>query len=169
MIDCNRDPTAPDAIPEVSDGTPIPGNTGLTAADREARIAAIHAPYQQAIADRIAGRAETILISLHSFTPEMDGFVRPWDVGVLHDGRNDGFARAVLARLGALPGIVVGNNEPYRMDAIDHTVPRHAFATDPSAFGLPYVELEVAQRRLIEPGGIAAWCEFLAEALTTAL
>jgi predicted N-formylglutamate amidohydrolase len=167
VVDCNRDPDAADAIPEVSDGTPISGNAGLSVAARAARIAAIHAPYQRAIAAEIARRADaglaTILVSLHSFTPALAGQdARPWDIGVLHDGRNDGFARRLLAALMRTPALVVGDNEPYRMDAIDHTVPRHAFPA------LPYVELEVAQRRLGTTEAVAWWCEMLAPLLDAA-
>src|SRR3954468_8198949 len=49
VIDCNRDPEAPDAIPAVSDGTPIPANRDLCADDRAARVQAIHGAYQDAI------------------------------------------------------------------------------------------------------------------------
>ncbi|CAN5256252.1 hypothetical protein BH09PSE2_BH09PSE2_03210 [soil metagenome] len=34
VIDCNRDPSRADAIPAVSDKTPIPGNVELAEADR---------------------------------------------------------------------------------------------------------------------------------------
>jgi predicted N-formylglutamate amidohydrolase len=167
VIDCNRNPDAADAIPETSDGTPVPGNARLNQAARAARIAAIHTPYQRAIAAEIARRAgaglTTILVSLHSFTSALAGQrPRPWDVGVLHDGRTDRFAQRLLGALRRRPDLVVGDNEPYRMDAIDHTVPRHAFPD------LPYVELEIAQRRLETAADIGAWCETLAALLQDA-
>ncbi len=168
VIDCNRDPQAADAVPEASDGTAIPGNAGLSEAARAARVAAIHAPYQQAITSEIARRAEegleTILVSLHSFTAALAGQgARPWHIGVLHDGRNDGFARRLLAGLMGAPGLIVGDNEPYRMDATDHTVPRHAFPA------LAYVELEVAQWRLGTAAEIDGWSERLAPLLEKAV
>jgi predicted N-formylglutamate amidohydrolase len=168
VIDCNRDPDAAEAVPETSDDTPIPGNAGLDDAARVARVAAIHAPYQEAIAAEIARRAAvgmpTILVSLHSFTAALAGQrARPWDIGVLHDGRNDGFARRMLDGLMRTPDLVVGDNEPYRMDATDHTVPRHAFPA------LPYVELEVAQRRLGTAEEIGWWCGLLAPLLVAAI
>lgn len=162
VIDCNRDPVRPDAMPEVSDGTRVPGNIGLSADARAARVAAIHAPYQQAIADRIAARGETVLVALHSFTPAMGGVARPWHAGVLHNGANDRFARAVLAKLQAEGDLVVGDNEPYAMDRIDYTIPRHAFAA-----GLPYVELEIRQDLL--PADPEGWAIRLARVLTAAL
>ncbi len=159
VIDCNRDPRSAGAVPQTSDGTIIPGNADP---DRAARIAAIHAPYQDAIAREIARRDRTVLIALHSFTPVMAGIARPWAIGVLHDGHADGFARRLLARLQARAAFVVGDNEPYRMDGTDHSVPRHAFAA-----GLPYAELEIRQDLLAaDPAG---WAALLAVDMTAAL
>ena len=164
VIDCNRAPAAADAMPDISDGTPVPGNRGLTAAERDERIRGIHAPYQAAIADEIArrraARQPTILISLHSFTPRMNGFDRPWDAGMLYDGGDTGFAKALLARLREDAALIVGDNEPYRMDGTDHTVPRHAYPA-----GFAYAEIEVRQDHLASAAGIARWCGILGTAL----
>ncbi|HEX7782416.1 MAG TPA: N-formylglutamate amidohydrolase [Sphingobium sp.] len=164
VIDCNRDPGSPDAIPGQSDGTIIPANTGLTPDEAAIRIAAIHRPYQEAIAQEIAGRKATVLVSLHSFTPVMNGFARPWQIGVLHGGGNERFAIAMLAMLQARGDLNVGDNEPYRMDGTDYTVPRHAFAA-----GLPYVEIEVRQDLIADAAGQQAWAAILAETLTATL
>lgn len=162
VIDCNRDPGSPAAIPETSDGTVVPGNAGLTAAARAARVAAIHAPYQAAIAALIADRPRTILVSLHSFTPVMAGVARPWEIGVLHGGHADGFAHRLLARLQARGDRVVGDNEPYRMDGTDFTVPRHAFDA-----GLAYAEIEIRQDLLVaDPAG---WADLLGDELEAAI
>lgn len=144
VIDCNRDPAHAQAIAETSDGTPISGNRGLGAEARRARVAAVFEPYHAAIADALNAREaaglETVVVSLHSFTPVMDGFDRPWEIGVLHDGRRDDFALAVLTRLQAEPAWVAAGNVPYAMDETDYTVPRHAYRR-----GLRYIELEVRQ------------------------
>ena len=167
VIDCNRDPSAPDAMPRVSDGTLIPGNQDLTPAERAARIAEIHAPYQQAIADALARRAasgaETILVALHSFTPSMGGRVRPWHAGVLHHLGNVGVARAMIGRLAARGDLVVGDNEPYQMDGTDYTVPRHAYPAQ-----LPYVELEIRQDLLATAAQQEGWSDILFETLSAA-
>ena len=168
VIDCNRDPARPDAIPAVSDGTVIPGNANLSDADRAARVAEVHEPYQAAIAARIAERTaagrETVVVSLHSFTPRMNDFDRPWQAGVLHDGHEDGFALRLLAVMRTEPGLTIGDNEPYRMNTVDHTIPRHAFAA-----GLSYAELEIRQDLLADEAGQAAWAERLARWLGAAL
>lgn len=167
VIDCNRDPSHADAMPTVSDGTAIPGNEGLDTAARAARIAAIHAPYHKAIEtvirQRLAEGQDTILISLHSFTPVMDGFARPWEVGILHwTGKSD-FARRMLAALQANTDLIVGDNVPYAMDDTDYTVPRHAFAHQ-----LPYVEIEVRQDLIGEASGQERWAEILTKAMLEA-
>jgi predicted N-formylglutamate amidohydrolase len=164
VVDCNRHPDAPDAVVEVSDGTEVPGNAGLTPVERGKRIAEIHAPYHSAIERMIVRRARserpTILVALHSFTPRMGGSDRPWQIGVLHHRGNAKFALCVLARLRALEGLTVGDNEPYAMDSIDYTIPLHAY---PAA--LPYVELEVRQDLVATPEGVEQWSDLLATAL----
>ena len=164
VVDCNRRPGAPEAMPQVSDGVPIPGNLGLSAEDMTARRAEIYQPYQDAIAaalDRRTG-APTILVSLHSFTPVMGGFVRPWRMGVLH--RDDSaFSNRVLALIQRELGEAAGDNEPYRMDETDNTVPLHA---DPR--GLDYLELEVRQDLIAQAAGQDEVADVLARILTEA-
>ncbi|CAN5254599.1 N-formylglutamate amidohydrolase [soil metagenome] len=168
VIDCNRAPDAPDAMPAVSDGTPIPANAALDTAARAARIAAIHAPYQAVIAAELARRdalgQSTTLIALHSFTPAMRGVARPWQIGVLHGGGNEEYARSVLAALEARGDLVVGDNEPYAMDSIDYTIPRHAFAGRRR-----YVETEIRQDLLETQEQVVGWAGILAKALVAAL
>jgi predicted N-formylglutamate amidohydrolase len=82
---------------------------------------------------------------------------------VLHGGGADRFARAVLAQLTSELGPAIGDNEPYRLDATDYTVPLHAIRP-----GLPYVELEIRQDELADRTGIAAWADRLARVLMAA-
>ncbi|WP_428628327.1 N-formylglutamate amidohydrolase [Sphingopyxis sp.] len=168
VIDCNRDPGHPDAASAVSDGSVIPGNAGLTPDRLAARVAAIHTPYHARIALELARRdaaaQPTILLALHSFTPTLGGKSRPWEVGILHDGGDTRFARVLLASLVARADITVGDNEPYRMDATDYSVPRHAYPA-----GLPYAEIEIRQDLLADAAGVAAWSLTLCSACKTAL
>jgi predicted N-formylglutamate amidohydrolase len=168
VIDCNRDPARADAIPEVSDGTAVPGNRGLSAAERSARVAEVAEPYHAAIAAELDARATlgraTTLISLHSFTPHMEGFDRPWRFGVLH-AEDSAFSRAGIARLRAQVGAdLVGDNAPYSMDDVDFTIPRHARPR-----GLDYLELEVRQDLIARAGGQRQVARRLAELLPHAL
>jgi predicted N-formylglutamate amidohydrolase len=167
VIDCNRRPDVPSSIPEISEATPIPGNIGLTDADREARRAAIHAPYHHALATMLAERRAagrpTMLLAMHSFTPVFQGVARPWHAGVLFN-RDDRIARAMLDLLRAEPDLVVGENEPYAVsDATDYTVPVHA-----EPHHLPHVELEVRQDLIADAAGEARWAALLARLLPVA-
>lgn len=170
VIDCNRGPDAPDLIPAVSDGTPVPGNEGLAEADRAARLAAIHEPYQQAIAAELDRRATTgqptVVVSLHSFTPRLRsrGDRRPWQIGVLHHLGDARFATRLLDVLGRAGDLVVGDNEPYRMAGVGHTVPRHAFDRQ-----IPYAELEIRQELLLTDDQQKGWSRRLAQALPDAM
>jgi predicted N-formylglutamate amidohydrolase len=165
VVDCNRAPGAADAMPPVSDGTVVPGNAALTELNRAARLADIHEPYQQAIAQTLAARdamgQESVLISLHSFTPALrNGSPRPWQIGVLHGGGDASFATALLTSLRHDSTLTVGDNEPYRMDLIDYTTPRHAY---PQARA--YAELEIRQDLISAANGQSWWAARLGREL----
>ena len=166
VIDCNRDPSRPDAIPEVSDGVSIPANQGLSAEDRRVRIVAIHAPYHAAIAAELDARQDrdlpTILVFVHSFTPRMAGFDRPWQFGVIREPFSR-FSKAVLDQLRAEASLTIGDNEPYAMDGIDYSAPTHALAR-----GLDYLELEMRQDLIADEAGQAAVADMLKGVLTKA-
>jgi predicted N-formylglutamate amidohydrolase len=167
VIDCNRDPSVPSSIPEISEDTEIPGNRNLTEADRAARRDAVFRPYQDRIAAALdrraaAGRA-SVLVALHSFTPVFKGVSRPWHVGVLFN-RDARLAHPFADLLRVEGGLVVGENEPYRVtDLTDYTVPVHG-----ERRGLPHVEIEIRQDLIAEPAGQATWAERLARLLPAA-
>jgi len=170
VIDCNRDPTRPDSIAEVSDGVVVPGNRALTGSAGACRVAEIFGPYHARIAEEVAARGQagrrTVLVSLHSFTPVMAGRARPWRFGVLHLGGSR-FSDATLDALReALGSRLIGDNEPYSMDGSDYTVPHHAISN-----GLDYLELEVRQDLLADAAGqteVAALLEPLLRRLAAA-
>jgi predicted N-formylglutamate amidohydrolase len=167
VIDCNRQPGHPTSIAPLSDGTAIPGNLGLDAADKLAREREIFLPYQTAIASELDRRAAsgqpTVLISMHSFTPVFGGQRRPWHVGVLYN-RDPRLARALAPHF-ARDGFFVGDNEPYHLsDSSDYTVPVHA-----ERRLLPHVELEIRQDLIADAVGQARWANSLAEYLPLAL
>lgn len=163
VIDCNRRPGAADRMPEISDGQPIPGNTDLDPADAEARVREIYQPYQAHIAaelDRRQARGRrTLLVSLHSFTPVMQGVPRAWRFGVLHRGDSD-LSRRMLVLLRRELGEAAGDNQPYAMDGTDHTVPLHA-----DARGLDYLELETRQDLIEDNEGQERTATFIARLL----
>src|ERR1051326_9081492 len=56
VIDCNRRPGLDSSIPTISELTEIPGNKGLSDAERQAREREIFAPYHAAIAGELERR-----------------------------------------------------------------------------------------------------------------
>jgi predicted N-formylglutamate amidohydrolase len=156
VIDCNRDPGSMDSIVESSDGTVVTGNVGLRPDAREARRLAIHEPYHQAIAREIERRRARgpcpVLVALHSFTPALAGAKRPWQIGLLHDAGDTTLTRALLRRLGQEPSLCVGDNEPYRMNGTDYTIPRHAYPSEAR-----YLEVEFRQDLLPDEEHARQW------------
>jgi predicted N-formylglutamate amidohydrolase len=167
VIDCNRDPKVPSSIPEISETTEIPGNRDLGEAARSTRINAIFHPYHDTISSALDRReAEgriTVLVALHSFTPVFKGVARPWHAAVLYN-RDARLARALFELLSAEDGLVVGDNEPYRVtDLTDYTVPVHG-----ERRGLPHVEIEIRQDQIDNLDGQTLWAERLARLLPAA-
>jgi predicted N-formylglutamate amidohydrolase len=167
VIDCNRDPNVPSSIPEISETTEIPGNRSLDEAERAVRADAIFHPYHNAISAALdrraaAGRA-SVLVALHSFTPVFKGVPRPWHVAVLFN-RDPRLAHALAELLRAESGLMVGENEPYRVsDLTDYTVPVHG-----ERRGLPHVEIEIRQDLITDPAGQREWAGRLARLLPAA-
>jgi predicted N-formylglutamate amidohydrolase len=168
VIDCNRWPGGEGSTPEVSDGTPVPANRSLTKEQVDARAAACFWPYHHEVdrhLDRMtAGGREIALLVMHSFTPEMNGFKRPWHVGVLWND-DPRLPEPLLAELRRDPALVVGDNEPYSArDAYEYTLNAHARTRK-----LPYCSLEVRQDLIDTPGTASAWGRRLAPAIGDAV
>ena len=163
VIDPNRVLDHETSIPEVSDGIAVPGNRALSGGERRRRVAIFFAPYHRALAAALQRRLERgrlpALVSVHSFTPVMEGLSRPWEIGVLwnRDGR---LALPLIEALRAR-GLVVGDNQPYSgATPFGYTMQHHA---DP--LGLPQVLLEVRQDLIDTQPGVETWARRLAEVL----
>lgn len=155
VCDLNREATASGLVPESSDGHPIPGNIG---ADREGRLSRFHRPYHTAL-EQWLGRCEPALIlSLHSFTPQLASRVeaRPWQVGVLYN-QDDRAARIAIPLLAA-EGLNVGDNLPYSGRDLNYTMNRHA-----EAEGRAYLGIELRQDLVQTPADHARWAALLAK------
>jgi len=163
VVDCNRPWEAPDLMPEVSDGTPVPGNAALSAGEKRARWTAIHAPFHAAVGAVLDANPAARLVSVHSFTPELRArpAPRPWQIGLLY-GADDRLAAALAVALAAVaPDLTVGLNVPYDVDpASDYTIPVHG-----DGRGLESVLLEIRQDEIDEPAGAARYADILAAAL----
>ena len=139
--------------------------------EERARILAHHYhPYrhevEQRISRRIAGGGSVLHVSVHSFTPVLDGEVRRADLGLLYDparSREVALAREWQARLVvARPDLVVRRNYPYRGVA-DGFIPalRRRFP------GSRYVGIEIEINQRAPRGDSAAWQRLLAAVART--
>jgi predicted N-formylglutamate amidohydrolase len=167
VIDCNRALGHPQSIVHIADGFEVPANRDLSPEEAAARAEAIHRPYHDAIAAELEARRTrglaTVMICQHSFTPVLGHEVRPWHYGILHLGDSP-VSTAMLQLLGEEPGLVVGDNQPYAMDEIDFTAPRHASPPVVEA-----VEIEVRQDLISDAPGRARAADLLARLLPLAV
>lgn len=166
LIDCNRDPGDWDAIVEIGETTPIPGNVGLSQADRAARVQAYHAPFHSSIeAARTAGAARLkAVVSIHSFTPAYHGRQRPWHIGLVHNA-DPCLAQSLALQLRADDQLMVGDNEPYGPgDGVYYTLSRHA-----EAHGLAALMIEIRNDLIATEAGQLAWAQRLAPMLQVAV
>ncbi|MGE0683117.1 MAG: N-formylglutamate amidohydrolase [Candidatus Binatia bacterium] len=139
LIDCNRDVTDHDLIVSESDGTKIQGNAEVTDTERERRITQFYQPYHDAIDQLLGERSgrETVLLSIHSFTPVLGMKERPFDLGVLFD-RHEDLAQEVGQRLHHRE-YRIRYNEPYSgLDGLIFSARSHG-----DRHGLLYLELEI--------------------------
>lgn len=138
VYDCNRPPSSPDAMPVKSEVFDIPGNIGLSDADRADRVQRYYDPFRKALSDTIAGVEGPVLITIHSFTPVYMGQLRDTDIGVLHDS-DARLADILLARAGAHSDLLFERNQPYGPeDGVTHTLKEHGLGA-----GLLNVMLEI--------------------------
>ncbi len=169
VIDCNRPPHAPDAMPRRVDGTTVPGNAAITPSGAAARVAEIFMPYHAAIEaslDRRAARGEaTVLVAVHSFTPQHRDYpgARPWPITFLYN-RQPALSLALAAILGER-GVNAGLNVPYEVDdASDYAIPVHA-----ERRGIVSTLVEVRQDTIGDAEGVAAAAALLAGIIPLAL
>lgn len=157
VCDYNRDEHAPAIIPIASDGHAIPGNR-LTHEAHEARLDRFFRPYHAALAALLDSAPPALILSLHSFTPQLlqrPDEIRPWQVGVLYN-EDDRAARLAIPLLEA-EGLVVGDQQPYSGKLLNATMNRHAEAEE-----RPYLGVEVRQDQIRDAQGQALWAERLA-------
>ncbi len=163
VIDCNRPAHVAGAFPEVSEATRVPGNAGLGEEAKAVRRAAVFMPYHEAIGRVVAARGRPVYVAMHSFTPVYMDRARPMHVAVLYN-RNPVLSRALAGLLREEGGLVVAENEPYRVtDETDYGVPVHA-----ERRGLDYVEIEIRQDLIEDEAGQAEWAARLARLLPLA-
>lgn len=164
VIDANRGEEDPTLVMQLYDGTIIPANAGVSAAEVERRLATLHRPYHAALEDLAARRADTIILAIHSFTPCLRGrAARPWHVGVLYSHLDPRFSRPLIAALQAEPDLCIGDNEPYDGHLPGDSIDLHALQK-----GRHNTLIEVRNDLISDPEGQRAWGLRLAPVLTRA-
>ncbi|MBN9787585.1 N-formylglutamate amidohydrolase [Pseudonocardia sp. TMWB2A] len=157
VIDCNRDPSAPGLLPHISDGHSIPGNYP-TEAHRDARLARFFTPYHARLEQLLAEAPPALIVSLHSFTPDLHEHPeteRPWQIACLYN-EDDRAARIAIPLLEAA-GLVTGDQQPYSGKLLNYTMDRHAEGK------FPYLGIEVRQDQIKEAAGQQRYADIIAQ------
>lgn len=150
LYDCNRPPEAVSAMPVRSETFEILGNQSLTDAQRQERIAGIYQPFMTAVSDLLAGRKQrgqdSVVVTIHSFTPIYFGKPRAVEIGILHDS-DTRLADAMLRVATEVSGRRVERNAPYGpQDGVTHSLKLYGVAN-----GLANVMIEVRNDLLRTP------------------
>ena len=120
--------------------------------EKDRRADAIYWPYHHAIDEQIkrlkAVGPPPAFISVHSFTPVLDGISRPWQIGVLWD--KDQRLSDIFIEEFRAAGYMTGDNEPYSGKAPqDFTIDHHA-----EEINLPHVGIEIRQDLIDDFAGV---------------
>lgn len=165
VIDPNRGEDDPTLVMRLYDGTIVPGNRHADAAEVERRLQALYRPYHDAYAALAARHPHRVILAIHSFTPCLKGRPpRPWHVGVLYSHLDERLSRCLISGLERLPGLVVGDNEPYSGHLPGDAIDRHALQS-----GRLNTLVELRQDLIVTPAHQEMWAERLAPVLEAAL
>ena len=164
IVDCNRELVDDSAFLECSDSVDVPGNHDLQESEKERRASEIYWPYHNAIKGQIVRLKkhgiDPVVISIHSFTPVINGNDREWEIGVLWD-KDSVTAEIFITRL-VESGYLVGDNKPYSgKDAEDFTIDFHA-----ESDGLPHVGIEISQNLISHDDGVKSVSDILKEIIS---
>lgn len=165
VIDPNRGEDDPTLVMKLYDGTIIEGNRNVDAAEVERRLEAYYRPYHaQVTAALDSVEADPILVSMHSYTPQLNNRpVRPWQIGLLWD-HDDRLVRPLLRLLRAEPDLFVGDNEPYSGQLAGDCMWMHG-----TERGIPHVLIEIRNDLIADAQGQAEWADRLAPVLREAI
>jgi predicted N-formylglutamate amidohydrolase len=160
VIDPNRGEDDPTLVMKLYDGTVIPANRHMDAAEVERRLNRLYRPYHTALAELAARRDDTVIVSIHSFTRQLRGRPpRPWHVSLLY-AADTRLARPLLTRLRAEPDLCVGDNQPYGGHLPGDTIARHGIAHE-----RPNILIELRNDLIETPEAQAGWAARLAPIL----
>ena len=164
VIDPNRGATDPTVLMKIYDGSVIAANRYADDAEKARRLEAFYAPYHAAYSELAARQDDTVVVAIHSFTPQLAGRApRPWHIGVLYadDAR---LSAPLMKELRAEPDLCVGDNEPYLGHLPGDAIDRHALA-----FGRHNTLIELRTDLIETEADQVAWAQRLAPILKNAL
>ena len=163
VIDPNRGLDDPTLLMKLYDGSVIPANRDADIIEKARRVDAFYTPYHDALAGLAARQDNTIIIAMHSFTPQLNGRPpRPWHIGILH-ALDDRLSDPLLDLLHAEQDLCVGDNEPYAGHLAGDAMDRHALQT-----GRANALIEIRSDLIETPDQQVAWANRLALILKNA-
>lgn len=168
VIDPNRGPKDPTLVMKIYDGSIIEGNRAVGKDETQRRLAALHQPYHDAIDHAIEAEIdaghEPVLLSMHSFTPQLRGRApRPWEIALLWD-QDDRLLWPLMKQLRMREDLTIGNNEPYTGRLGGDSMWTHGTMRD-----IPHVLVEIRNDLIEAPEGQTGWAELLAPMLQHAV
>ena len=165
VIDPNRGEDDPTLVMKLYDGTIIPANRHVDAAETERRLNALYRPYHAAYARLAARQPDTVILAIHSFTPCLKGRPpRPWHVGVLYSHLDERFSKPLIARLQSETDLCIGDNEPYAGHLPGDAIDKHALQR-----GRHNTLIELRNDLIGAEAEQKAWAQRLAPILTVVL
>jgi predicted N-formylglutamate amidohydrolase len=165
VIDPNRGEDDPTLVMRLYDGTIVPGNRQVDAAEVARRRDLFYRPYHAAYAALAARRPDTVIVAIHTFTPCLNGgAMRPWQVGVLYSHLDARLSLPLIARLEGETDLCVGDNEPYSGHLPGDAIDRHALGP-----GRQNTLIELRNDLVATPADAARWAARLAPILAEAL
>jgi predicted N-formylglutamate amidohydrolase len=163
FLDINRFETDWDVVRPDLAGIPVPANIEPDPVDRALRERIVRKPFDRATIEQLARfepAGRPAVISIHSFTPVVQGKSRPTEIGVLwRDACLMG--PPVLQSLGREGRYMIGDNEPYDWRQVEgYTLRRYALDRN-----LPCLYLEIRNDLLATARGVDEVADSLAPAL----
>lgn len=164
LVDANRYPDDPACMPKSSDGVVVPANQDVSEEDRKTRLDTFFHPYHDEITrlmeKKTVAHEIPYVFSMHSFTPVMDDFTRPWHVGVLWD-KDERIAVPLLEILQKNPSLVVGDNQPYSArEPLGYTMNVHG-----TELNIPHVVIEIRQDLIDTHHGAEQWAGLMVDVI----
>lgn len=166
VIDCNRPPLSPGAIPEISDSLRIHGNTAISTEERMARVRDVFDPFATAVVEGFSRAPRKLAISIHSFTRAMRGKgERPWHAGFLARQELDTSRRFIDHIAQIAPQLILALNEPYQVeDETDWFIP-----TQCETRHIRHSLVEIRNDLIRTPEGQDLWAGYLTDAIHSIL